>query len=86
LIAPITGFFELKMRKVQRPPLSRTSGSERSATSVGSENGRTPLSGVRSAPAQNARSPAPVTITARTLSSASVWSNASTISAIIVRV
>jgi hypothetical protein len=43
-------------------------------------------SGVRSAPAQNARSPWPVTITARTLSSASVTSMASIISSIIVRV
>ena len=83
LIAPITGFFESKIRSASMPPPSR-------GTPASVCTSLPPLANVsppddRSAPAQNAR-PAPVTITARTSSSASARSNASIISFIIVPV
>ena len=86
LQAPMSGFLELNSRKTSRPPPSRTRSSERFSTGLGSEKTCPPPSGVRSAPAQNARSPCPVTMTARTLSSASVTSSASINSCIITRV
>ena len=74
LMAAITGFFRSKMRSVTRPPPSRCSpvGASPRAARRGRRSGRPPD---RSAPAQNAR-PAPVTMTARTASSASAWSSA----------
>ena len=83
LIAPITGFLLAKIRSVSSPPPSR--GTPESAiTSLPPRlNVSPPLD--RSAPAQNPR-PAPVTITARTSSSASIRSNASIISFIITPV
>ena len=81
LIAPMTGFVHSKIRSDTMPPPSRGT-----PTSVWMS--LPPLANVsppppRSAPAQNARSPEPVTITARTSSSASTWSNASITSCII---
>ena len=55
---PIKGFFESNSRRVRRPiPPSRTRSSDRSSTGLGSEKTCPPSSGVRSAPAQKARSP-----------------------------
>ena len=83
--AAITGLRLSKMRRVRRPPPSRWTPPTRAATRAGSL--RVELSKVeppaeRSAPAQKPR-PAPVTITARTASSASVRSNAAIMSTII---
>ena len=85
LTAAITGFREEKILSVTRPPVSRAASSPRSGATSGSVGGagrsrRAIRSNVappaaRSAPAQNAR-PAPVTMIARTESSASAWSKA----------
>ena len=77
LIAPITGFLLSKIRNDTKPPPSRM-------TPVLAFTSLPPLAKVspppdKSAPAQNAR-PEPVTMTARTLSSASLSSNAAMIS------
>ena len=93
LIAPITGFKLSKIRRDTNPPPSRGKRAPSSLIpllappllAVTSLPPRLKVSppAERSAPAQNAR-PAPVTITARTLSSASDKSNAATISCSIV--
>src|SRR2546426_573732 len=70
LMAAMTGFLRSKMRSVTRPPPSRCS----SGFTLGARSNVLPPA-PRSAPAQNAR-PAPVTITARTPSSASAASKA----------
>ena len=77
LMAPITGFLLSKMRNDTKPPPSRM-------TPVFALTSLPPLANVspppdKSAPAQKAR-PEPVTMTARTLSSASLSSNAAMIS------
>ena len=83
LMAPITGFCDLKIRSESMPPPSRgTRPALWAADSVWS-NVESPAE--RSAPAQNA-GPAPVTITARTESSRSAMSKAAIISRIIVTV
>ena len=83
LMAPITGFCDRKMRSVSMPPPSRgTRPALCAAVSVWSNDDSPPD---RSAPAQNAR-PSPVTMTARTESSASAMSKAEIISRIIVSV
>ena len=75
-MAATTGFSERKIRRVSIPPRSR------GATPPASPAGRTKVRAPepRSAPAQKAR-PFPVTTTARTSSSVSVWSNTSRSSA-----
>ena len=90
--AAITGLRQLKMRSVMRPPPSRAESCERSGLpsgpfGTGGRSRRASRSNVpppveRSAPAQNAL-PAPVTMIARTASSASAASNASIRSRII---
>ena len=84
LKAPITGFLDSKMRNDTMPPPSRGTPASVWMSLPPLENVFPPAE--RSAPAQNARSPDPVTITARTSSSASVRSNASSSSFIIVPV
>lgn len=84
LMAPITGFLHSKIRNDTMPPPSRGT-----PTSVWMS--LPPLEKVsppepRSAPAQNARSPDPVTIATLTSSSASMRSKASISSCIIVPV
>ena len=83
LIAPITGFLLSKIRSETSPPPSRGTPDSATTSLPPRLNVSPPLD--RSAPAQNPR-PAPVKITARTSSSASVWSSASMISFIIVPV
>ena len=80
LMAAITGFFMSKMRSVTSPPPSRWSSGRSLRPGPPAKVLPPPP---RSAPAQKAR-PAPVTITARTPSSPSAWSNASTSSRITV--
>ncbi len=85
LQALITGFRHSKMRNVNRPPPSRTTPLIRPssrAASCGPVRSKVEPPAERSAPAQNPR-PAPVTITARTASSASIASNAAIMSTII---
>ncbi len=74
LMAAITGFFDSKMRSATRPPPSRCSSIACAAGPL--EWSKVPPPLPRSAPAQKAR-PAPVTMTARTASSASARSKAS---------
>jgi hypothetical protein len=81
LIAAITGFFMSKMRRVTVPTPSRCSSAVTARPRAAVSNVEPPEP--RSAPAQNAR-PAPVTMTARTLSSASARSHASRSSLSIV--
>jgi hypothetical protein len=84
------------MRSVSRPPPSRTPSllqstlpSDLIADFLSGRSSRVESNVLgpadKSAPAQNAR-PAPVTMTTRTLSSASAWSNASSISFIMMPV
>ena len=80
LIAPMTGLVDSKIRSASMPPPSRGTPAARSASLLPTVNVSPPAD--RSAPAQNAR-PSPVTITARTESSASARSNAVIISCII---
>ena len=85
-MAPITGFLLSKMRSESTPPPSRRASVEvlPSRSSRASSLNVSPPA-PRSAPAQKPR-PAPVTMTARTASSASARSNASIISFIIMPV
>jgi hypothetical protein len=83
--AAITGFRQSKIRKVSRPPPSRSTSPTRPDSrdgSCGPVRSKVSPPAARSAPAQKPR-PAPVTITARTSSSASIASKAAIISTII---
>ena len=85
LQAAITGFRLSKMRKVRRPPPSRTTSPTRPSSRAASwrvVRSKVSPPPARSAPAQKPR-PAPVTITTRTASSASERSNAAIMSSII---
>ena len=80
----MTGLVHSKIRSVTRPPPSRVTPGTSVRSSLPPPANVSPPPH-RSAPAQNPR-PAPVTMTTRTSSSASIRSNASIISYIIVPV
>ena len=87
LMAPITGLRESKIRSTAMPPPSRGARGGGPSSAAPARLSRLKVSAplLRSAPAQNAR-PAPVTMTTRTASSASVRSKAAQISRSIVPV
>ena len=80
-MAAMTGLVHSKMRSVTRPPASRGTVSSLRPDCLSASKVSPPLP--RSAPAQKAR-PRPVTMTARTSSSPSTRSKASTSSRIMV--